>query len=102
MQALANGYWFWLLLFAGLAVLYFLPSLIGLGRGVDHVGLVVVINVLGGATGVGWLGALILAFGPKRRAPELIVLPEAYQEFYPLVGVGQRWPSGPYDQGQGL
>jgi hypothetical protein len=89
MQALANSYWFWLLLFAGLAVVYFLPTLIGLIRGVDQLAFVVVLNTVGGVTGVGWLGALVLAFGPKRRLPEPVWLTGPEPEYYPVPGISQ-------------
>jgi hypothetical protein len=68
MQALANSYAFWISLFLLLPVLYLLPTLIGLIRGVDNRALVFLVNLIGAPTGVGWLAALILAFGP-RRAP---------------------------------
>lgn len=96
MQALANSYWFWLLLSVGLAVVYFLPTLIGLTRGVDQLALVVVLNVVGGVTGVGWLGALVVAFGPKRRLPEPVWLPGPQPEDYPVLGVGQPWQGHSY------
>src|ERR1035437_3161403 len=61
MQALADSYPFWILLFAVLVVVYLLPTLIGMIRGVDQLALVLLVNLIGGLTGVGWLAAIILA-----------------------------------------
>jgi hypothetical protein len=69
MQALANNPAFWVLLFAVLAVVYLLPTLIALTSGTDAVALVFLVNLIGGLSGVGWLGAMILAFGPRRLPP---------------------------------
>ncbi len=66
MQALANSYVFWILLFMVLVVVYLLPTLIGVMRGVDRLALVFLVNLIGAPTGVGWVAALILAFGPRR------------------------------------
>jgi T4 superinfection immunity protein len=96
MQALANSYWFWLLLVAVLGVVYFLPTVIGLCRCVEHLAPVVVLNAVGGVTGVGWLGALILAFGPKRQEPERAWSLEPEPEYYPVLTAGQAWREAPY------
>jgi len=69
MQALADSYPFWILLFAVLIVVYLLPTLIGMIRGIDQLALVFLVNLIGGPTGVGWLAAMILAFGPRRLPP---------------------------------
>jgi hypothetical protein len=69
MQALADNPAFWILLFAVLAVVYLLPTLIALIRDTDAVALVFLVNLIGGLSGVGWLGAMILAFGPRRLPP---------------------------------
>jgi Superinfection immunity protein len=81
MQALADNPAFWVLLFAVLAVVYLLPTLIALIRGTDAVALVFLVNLIGGLSGVGWLGAMILAFGPRRLSPAslLSLWPEALQ-----------------------
>jgi hypothetical protein len=42
--------------------------MIGLARRVDGLALVFLVNLIGGTTGVGWVAALILAFGPQRLA----------------------------------
>ncbi len=65
MQALANSYAFWILLFVVLVVVYLLPTLIGMIRGVDRLALVFLVNLIGAPTGIGWLAAMILAFGPR-------------------------------------
>lgn len=96
MQALANSYWFWVLLVAVLGVVYFLPIVIGLCRGVEQLASVVALNVVGGVTGVGWLGALILAFGPKRREAEQIVQRGPEPEYYPVLTATQPWREAPY------
>jgi len=70
MQDLANSYAFWIFVFVALAVVYMLPTLIGLIRGVDRLALVFLVNLIGAPTGVGWFAAMILAFGPRRLPPE--------------------------------
>ena len=69
MSGLANSYAFWALVFLALAVVYMLPTLVGLARRVDRLALVFLVNLIGGATGVGWLAAMVLAFGPRRLPP---------------------------------
>ncbi len=66
MQALANSAAFWVLLVLVLCAVYLLPTMIGVARRVDRLALVFLVNLIGGTTGVGWLAALILAFGPRR------------------------------------
>lgn len=66
MQALADSGAFWALLILILGVLYLLPTIIAVIRGVDQLALVVLVNFIGGLSGIGWLAALILAFGPRR------------------------------------
>jgi hypothetical protein len=69
MQVLANSAAFWVALILVLCVVYLLPTLIAVARQADHLALVLVVNLIGGTTGVGWLAALILAFGPRRLPP---------------------------------
>lgn len=69
MQALVNSDAFWILLFPVLIVIYLLPTLVGLIRRVDALALVFLVNLIGAPTGVGWLGAMILAFGPQKIPP---------------------------------
>jgi hypothetical protein len=75
MQGLASSYAFWILLLVVLVVVYLLPTLIGLIRGVDRLALVFLVNLIGAPTGIGWVAALILAFGPCRLPPERPLLP---------------------------
>lgn len=69
MQALANSAAFWVLLILALCAVYLLPTIVGVARRVDRLALVFLVNLIGGTTGVGWLAALILAFGPRRLHP---------------------------------
>jgi len=70
MQALANSGAFWVLLMLALCVIYLLPTIIGVIRGVDQLALVFLVNLIGGLTFIGWPAAMILAFGPRRLRPE--------------------------------
>jgi hypothetical protein len=70
MQSLANSYAFWIFVFAILVVVYLLPTLIGIIRGVDRLALVFLVNLIGAPTGIGWIAAMILAFGPRRPSHE--------------------------------
>ena len=67
---MANSGVLWILQFWVLVVLYFLPTLIGLIRGVDKLALVFLVNLIGTPAFIGWPAALILAFGPRRLPPE--------------------------------
>jgi hypothetical protein len=62
-QALANSGVLWILVFTALPVLYLLPTLVGAIRRVDGLALVFLVNLIGAPTGVGWVAAMILAFG---------------------------------------
>lgn len=66
MAGFANSYAFWSLIVLTLIVIYLLPTLVGAIRRVDRLALVFLVNLVGGSTGIGWLAALILAFGPRR------------------------------------
>jgi hypothetical protein len=66
MDALANSGALWVLIFLALAIVYLLPTLVGMVRRVDRLALVIAVNLIGGTTGIGWLAAMILAFGPRR------------------------------------
>jgi hypothetical protein len=68
-QLLADSGVLWILLFIALPVLYLLPTLFGAIRRVDGLALVFLVNLIGAPTGVGWLAAMILAFGPRRVPP---------------------------------
>jgi len=69
MQALADSGVLWILVFTALGVVYLLPTLVGAIRRVDGLALVFLVNLIGAPTGVGWLGAMIMAFGPRRLPP---------------------------------
>lgn len=66
METLADTGLLWILAFTVLPLLYLLPTLIGAMRKVDGLALVFLVNLIGAPTGVGWLGAMIMAFGPRR------------------------------------
>jgi Superinfection immunity protein len=65
-RALADSGVLRVLVFTVLLVLYLLPTLIGAIRRVDGLALVFLVSLIGAPTGVGWLGAMIMAFGPRR------------------------------------
>ena len=58
---------FWVGLTAGLVLLYFLPTMIGIIRKVESLGLLIFLNVL--PTGVEWFAAMVMAFMLPRREP---------------------------------
>ena len=49
MQNLADSYAFWIFAFGVLVVVYLLPTLIGIVRGVDRLALVFLVNLIGAA-----------------------------------------------------
>ena len=92
MQSVANSGVFWGLMIAGIVVVYALPTIIGLIRGVDRLGLVVLLNLIGW---IAWPAALILAFGPRRPppSPPLPVYRQPVVVYSPVVIVcPQEWP----------
>jgi Superinfection immunity protein len=90
MDALAQSPVFWVGLIAGLALLYFLPTIIAMVRRVESPGWVIFLNVL--PTGVGWLAAMVVAFMMPRREPPPAYVP--YQGPPP----GYSHPVYPYHQ----
>ena len=90
MQVLAKSPVFWILLFMVLIVVFFLPTLIGLIRGVDRLALVFLVNLIGAPSFIGWPAALILAFGPRRLPPEPALSPQPDT---------MHWPAGPWTPG---
>ena len=68
-QALSDSGVLLILVFTALPVLYLLPTLVGAIRRVDGLALVFLVNLIGAPTGVGWVGAMIMAFGPRRLSP---------------------------------
>jgi hypothetical protein len=69
MHAFTDSGAFWAILIVLVVVLYLLPTLVGLIRGVDGLVLVFLVNLIGGTALIGWPAAMILAFGPRRRPP---------------------------------
>jgi hypothetical protein len=57
---------FWAVLIVFAVVLYLLPTLVRLIRGVDGLALVFLVNLIGGTALIGWPAAMILALGPRR------------------------------------
>ena len=78
---------FWVGLIAGLVLIYFLPTMIGIIRKVESLGLVIFLNVL--PTGVGWFAAIVMAFMLPRREPPLTYIRYPYPPQYP-----GEWPGG--------
>jgi hypothetical protein len=90
MKALTDSGVFWVAAVMLLAVLFMLPTLIGLVRGVDQLALVFLVNLIGAPALIGWPAALILAFGPRRRPPQPPRRPWPSTEYGPAVS-----PPGP-------
>jgi hypothetical protein len=67
MRELADSGVLWVLAIPALVVLFLLPTLIGLVRGVDQLALVFLVNLIGAPALIGWPAALFLAFGPRRQ-----------------------------------
>ncbi|WP_055483873.1 superinfection immunity protein [Sphaerimonospora mesophila] len=67
MDALANSIVFWIGLMLLLVVVFLLPTIIGVLRGVENFALLFALNCLGGLTCIGWPAALIAAFLLPRR-----------------------------------
>ena len=80
MNTLAHSGVFWVGLIAGLVLIYFLPTMIGIIRKVESLGLLIFLNVL--PTGVGWFAAMVMAFMLPRREPPLIYIPCQYPPQY--------------------
>jgi len=93
MRALADNGAFWAGLFVVLIVVFMLPTLIGMIRGVDALALVFLASLIGAPVLVGWPAAMILAFGPRRlpREPPRLPRPE------PMRWPEGTWMSGPRD-----
>jgi hypothetical protein len=94
MNALAQSPLFWGGLIAGLVLLYILPTLIGIARKVEDLGLLIFINLL--PTGVGWLAAMVMAFVLPRREPPVTYQPYNYYSYQ----IGQ-YPPVQYPQAPG-
>ena len=73
MNTLAHSGIFWVGLIAGLVLILFLPTMIGIIRKVESLGLLIFLNVL--PTGVGWFAAMVMAFMLPRREPPPTYIP---------------------------
>jgi len=80
MNTLAHSGIFWAGLTAGLVLIYFLPTMIGIIRKVESLGLLIFLNVL--PTGVGWFAAMAMAFMLPRREPSLTYIRYPYPPQY--------------------
>jgi len=96
MQGLSNSYAFWIILFAVIIAVYMLPTLIGLIRGVDRMALVLLVNLIGAPSGIGWIAAMILAFGP-RRSPCGLARPQVPRAVRGPAGAARLRPEHPLD-----
>jgi hypothetical protein len=68
-----HGTQFWVLFFGVAGIVFILPTVIGIVRGVDNLSAVIMWNVFALVSlGMGWIGAMLLAFGPRREPPALI------------------------------
>jgi len=68
-----------------LCLLYLLPTFVALGRDAAAKVEIVVLNVAFGWTGVAWLAALLLAFGPRRPRRPPVASPSALEPVEPSV-----------------
>jgi hypothetical protein len=64
-------------------LIYFLPTMIGIIRKVESLGLLIFLNVL--PTGVGWFAAMVMAFMLPRREPPPTYRPCQYPPQYQQV-----------------
>jgi hypothetical protein len=83
MNTLAHSGIFWVGLITGLVLIYFLPTMIGIIRKVESLGLLIFLNVL--PTGVGWFAAMVMAFMLPRREPPLAYRLSQYPPQYQRV-----------------
>ena len=64
---------FWVIFALVAAFVFILPTLIGVIRGVNDLGLVIVLNLLGLVTlAVGWIGAMLVACLSPKKPPRHI------------------------------
>lgn len=68
MNALSNSLAFWLALIAGLGVLYVLPTIIGMIRRVEHLGIIIGLNFIPILWPAALLGAVMLPRRSHRTA----------------------------------
>jgi hypothetical protein len=77
--------------FAGLAVFYLLPTIIGTIRQVEGLGWLIAFNLL--LPGVGWLGGMVAALRLPRREPPVPYQPVTYD--YPYQAKHPDWQEWP-------
>ena len=65
---------------AGIVLIYFLPTMIGIIRKVESLGLLIFLNVL--PTGVGWFAAMVMAFMLPSREPPMAYIRYQYPPRY--------------------
>ena len=90
MSAIGNSAAYLPVLLGGLALVFFLPSVIGLIRGVEHLGIVIGLNFIPPL----WPAALVGAFMlPRRRPPQISLPPPRYDQGhgYAPHGPNQPW-----------
>jgi hypothetical protein len=83
MNTLAHSGVFRVGLIAGLVLIYFLLTMIGIIRKVESLGLLIFLNVL--PTAVGWFAAMVMAFMLPRREPPPAYRPCQYPPQYQQV-----------------
>jgi len=82
MNALAHSLAFWLALIAGLFAIYMLPTVIGVIRRIEHLGIVIGLNFIPPLWPAALLGAVML---PRREPSHAWPPPAAYPP-------GRGWP----------
>jgi hypothetical protein len=80
MSMLAHNGVFWVSLIAGIVLIYFLPTMIGIVQKVESLGVLIFLNVL--PTDGGWFAAVVMAFMLPRREPPLTYIPCQYPPQY--------------------
>jgi hypothetical protein len=84
MSALAASPYFWGVLIGGLAVGYCLPAIIGAIRHIEHLPVIVMLNLFPLAWPAALAGAFIL---PRKQPPQPLCVPYAAAQ-YPATGTG--------------
>ncbi len=89
MYAIGNSPAYLPVLLGGLALVFFLPSVIGLIRGVEHLGVVIGLNFIPPL----WPAALVGAFMlPRRRPPQISLPPPRYDQGHGSAPHGPNQP----------
>ena len=77
MYAIGNSAAYLPALLGGLGLVFFLPSIVGLIRGIEHLGVVIGLNFIPPLWPAALLGAFML---PRRRPPEIALPPPRYDQ----------------------